>query len=126
MDVKTRGEFVNGFEVRLGDSSADGGKAFNELFLSAVDCSLSALGCAGKEVLYSQLDQKFGLPKQSLPQNVKVLSHALDAIFGQGSVLLQMKIMQELYKKAPDFRYHPKQELSFVGYIEEFKRFYTQ
>jgi hypothetical protein len=98
---------------------------FDEFFLEAVEKAFSMLGNHSKELMYRYLENKCGVNKKNLPNKVDLFSQAIEAVFGQSSRLIEIKIMRTLHEKVPTFTYSGKKasNLSFVNYVEAFRLF---
>lgn len=71
-------------------------KKFAALLLDAIDSAFTALGPNVKLSIYFNLEAKFALPKQQIPDRVEDFSDALEKIFGQASKQLEILIMKYL------------------------------
>jgi hypothetical protein len=69
------------------------------VLLDAIDTAFSALGQNVKVSIYFNLEAKFGLPKQDIPDRISDFSDALDKIFGQAARSLEILIMKYLNDK---------------------------
>ncbi len=74
-------------------------KKFAVILLDAIDVAFTALGQNVKTSIYFHLENKFGLPKQDIPDRVEDFTDALDRIFGQASTPLEILIMKNLNEK---------------------------
>ncbi|UCE96748.1 MAG: hypothetical protein JSV51_03925 [Candidatus Bathyarchaeota archaeon] len=70
------------------------------LLLEAIDEGLSALGDSGKQAIYYHLEKSFKLSKREIPEKIEEFAAAIEHIFGEGAVLLEIHIMQRLHEKA--------------------------
>jgi len=113
------------FEIRLHNKKEQSRKAsFEESFLEAADSAFSLLGDSGKQTIYLHLEKSYGLTRKAIPYEVVAFASALKAIFGEASVLIEMRIMRSLFQKARGFKvYSGKTELSFKDYVECLRRF---
>jgi hypothetical protein len=96
---------------------------FAALLLDAIDLAFIALGPNVKFSIYFNLEAKFALPKQQIPDRIEDFSNALETIFGQASKQLQILIMKYLNDKVQcNFEYiGPKwlvPNLTFERYIK--------
>ncbi len=99
---------------------------FDRVFIEAVESVLSRLGNANKQALYLHLENHFGLRKEAIPQNIEFFKNALEYLFGESALLLEIQIMETLYHKVPAVRYAPKNGvLSFISYVENIRRHCT-
>jgi hypothetical protein len=96
---------------------------FDELFLDAVDQTLSALGINVKNAFLSFLDAKYNLSKENIPDRVGDFVDGLEYIFGPGALPLELRIMRNLSQSVPTFNYVTKQpDLGFEVYVESLKQ----
>lgn len=72
---------------------------FDAVLLDAIDTAFSALGQNVKFAIYFNLESKFGLAKQDIPDRITDFSDALDKIFGQAARSLEILIMKYLNDK---------------------------
>jgi hypothetical protein len=72
---------------------------FDAILIDAIDLTFSALGQNVKFSIYFNLEAKFGLPKQDIPDRIGDFSDALDQIFGQAARSLEILIMKYLNEK---------------------------
>jgi hypothetical protein len=97
-------------------------KSFDHALLKALDATFSSLEC--KEKIYSQLERKHGISRQDIPKNIKAFTNALEEMFGEASLILEIKIIHYLRNNVKDFKYHPnKEEVSFISHLENLKTF---
>ena len=96
---------------------------FEEFLLDAVDDGLSLLGESGKQVVYYHLEKNFKIKRQDIPFKIEEFTDAIERIFGIGAKILEIKIMQCLFKRGGyTFRTYPKQpNLTFIDYITTIK-----
>lgn len=93
---------------------------FQRIMLETVDETFSSLGKRAKKLIYFQLENCFGMTRESIPAEIGKFASALEEIFGPGSRLLEILIMKQFHKKiGTGIKYYPKQEnLTFVEYLE--------
>ena len=93
---------------------------FEKLLLEAIDESFLELGESGKQTIYFHLEKEYKISKQDIPHKIEEFTQALEAIFGLGAKLLEIKIMKSLFTKMgyvqPQFQ--TQQSLEFTKYIE--------
>jgi hypothetical protein len=92
--------------------------------MEAVDESLASFGDSVRQVVYFQLQSNYNVPKQEIPMKIEEFAEAIEAIFGIGARLIEMKIIETLYSKANGFLYIPKDEdLMFKDYVQNLRGF---
>jgi hypothetical protein len=69
------------------------------MILEAIDEALSILGSKAKDVIYYYVEREFGLSKEQIPSNMKMLHEALRLIFGAGASPLEKYICNSLERK---------------------------
>jgi len=75
-------------------------REFRSLLLEAVDEALSMLGETSREAIFFFIEEKFGLRKEEIPQNLEEFSNALRMIFGDvGCYFLEEQILNRLYAR---------------------------
>jgi hypothetical protein len=90
--------------------------------MEAVDESLASFGDSVRQVVYFQLQSNYNVPKQEIPTKIEEFAEAIEAIFGIGARLIEMKIIETLYSKANGFLYIPKDEdLMFKDYVQNLR-----
>ena len=74
-------------------------KDFSRILVESIDEPLSAIGEDVKVSVYFHLENKFGIKKHEIPQNIDGFSGALERIFGLGARYLEIMFMKNLYSK---------------------------
>jgi hypothetical protein len=92
---------------------------FEELLLEAIDDGLSLLGESGKQVVYCHLEKNFKIKRQDIPHKIEEFTDAIERIFGTGAKILEINIMQCLFKRGSFTfkRYSKLPNLTFIDYI---------
>jgi hypothetical protein len=104
-----------------------GKKAFNKLFLEAVDDALSSLGDSAKQSIYFHLESKFKIPRNEIPYRFQDFAAGLEKIFGVGARFLEILIMKKLYEKTgKPIEWNESKEFVFVQYLAVAKQSYIQ
>jgi hypothetical protein len=98
-------------------------KQFNELLLSSIDETLSALGANSKDAIYRHLEKNFQTHKQDIPTHFDEFAAALEALFRIGSKQLEVMIIQRLHNKMKNV-YGPLnlKEFTLTAYVCEAKK----
>jgi hypothetical protein len=90
----------------------------------AVDESLASFGESVKQVVYFQLENSYHLKKQDIPRRIEEFASAIEAIFGIGARLIEIKVIEKLFANSEGFMYIPKSEdLVFRDYVQNLRRF---
>src|SRR3990170_6403266 len=74
-------------------------KDFSRILVESIDEPLSAIGEDVKVSVYFHLENKFGIKKHEIPQNIDGFSGALERIFGLGARYLEIMFMKNLHGK---------------------------
>ncbi len=93
---------------------------FKKLLLEAIDETLSSLGDSSKRAIYFYLERNFSIDKQDIPNKIEEFTNAIENIFGNGAKILEIQIMEHLYKNTGStFEYSPeKSDLFFADYTK--------
>ncbi len=93
---------------------------FKKLLLEAVDETLSLLGDSSKRAIYFYLERNFSIEKRDIPTKIEEFTNAIENIFGNGAKILEIRIMEHLYKSVGStFEYSPeKSDLFFADYTK--------
>ena len=93
---------------------------FEEVLLEAIDEGLSWIGESEKRMTYFYLEKKYKIKRQDIIVRVGDFTEAIEDIFGTGAKLLEIRIMESLFKKIGYI--HPFSQnlecLDFTKYIE--------
>ena len=97
---------------------------FQSVVEEAVEFILSSIGTVNKETIYRHLENNYGLRREDIPERIEEFAGAMEQTFGNVAKLLEIKIIERIHCKYRDFKYTPeKEELSFSGYVLNFKKF---
>ena len=66
------------------------------VFIEVVDETLSILGNPTKEAIYITLQEKYGLKKEDIPDNIEVLESIMHQIFGIAADVIKEEIIRRL------------------------------
>jgi hypothetical protein len=90
----------------------------------AIDESLASFGESVKQFAYFQLENSYHLKKQDIPRRIEEFATAIEALFGIGARLIEIKVIEKLFVNAEGFMYIPKNEdLVFKDYVQNLRRF---
>jgi hypothetical protein len=99
---------------------------FEMIIREAVDEIISSLGHSAKQTIYFQLKHTFKIKKQDIPFKIEDFANALEQIFGAGAKFIELRIIETLHEKIPNFMYSPKiEDLVFVEYVASLRCFFT-
>ncbi len=98
-------------------------KAFEKLFLEAVDKTLASLGDSARQAIYFHLENKFKIERNQIPESVEDLADGLEKIFGVGAQFLEILIMKNLYERiGQPLEWDKSKELIFTEYVAAARR----
>lgn len=98
-------------------------KPFDELLMGAIDEALSSLGESAKLAIYFHVEDKFKIPKEKIPSNIKEFAEGLEKIFGAGARFIEILIMKKLYERiGKPLEWDESKEFTFADYIEATRR----
>ena len=93
--------------------------------VEAVDEIFSSFGRLCKQAIYFQLDHTFKIKKHEIPFKIEEFADAIEQIFGVGAKFIELKIIETLHEKTPNFMYSPTEEaLVFTEYVASLRRFF--
>jgi hypothetical protein len=97
-------------------------KAFEKLFLEAVDSAFSSLGDSVKQSIYFHLQSRFRVARDEIPCRLVDFENGLEKIFGEGNRFLEVLIMKNLYERmgpaqAPII-WEEGKEFRFIDYVK--------
>lgn len=99
---------------------------FETITLEAVDEVLSSLGQSCKLVIYLQLEKTFKIRKNEIALRIEDFANAIEQIFGAGAKLIELRIIEALHGKIPDFVFFPNiKDIVFTEYVAGLNRFFT-
>ena len=100
---------------------------FETAILEAVDESVSSFSNLDKEAVYRHLEKTFKIKKQEIPCKIEYFAEAIEQIFGVAAKLLEIRIIEALHKRIPDFMFFPKKgDVGFKEYVGSLRAFFLQ
>ena len=96
---------------------------FEQLVNEAIDGVFSSLGPSCKQAVYDCMEKKYRLKKSDFVEHLTEFSEAIEQIFGHSSRLLEIRMMERLYQKVPEFKYRLQDTLTFQEYVDALGRF---
>ena len=98
---------------------------FVEILQKSIDEILSSFGSSCKQAIYSQLEKAFNIKKREISYKIGEFSHAIEKIFGLSAKFIELRIIEKLHEKTPNFVYPAeKKDLVFTEYIASLHRFF--
>lgn len=97
--------------------------SFEDILMEAIDEALSSFGKTCQQAIYFHLEKEFKLNKREIPCRIKHFTEAIETIFGYGAKILEIRIMENLFKKMgyTNLRFQDRKNLEFTQYIEAAK-----
>jgi hypothetical protein len=97
--------------------------SFAELVLNVIDEEFSLLGNNCEKIIYFYLKNEHNISKQEIPSKIKEFSEAIESMFKEGAKILQIRIMENLFRKMGYINQHlyDQENLDFTEYIEAAK-----
>jgi len=101
--------------------------SFEEQLLEAIDEAFSSIGEGCRQAIYYHLEKKYKLAKQNIPSQIEKFSEAIERIFDVGAKVLEIRIINNLYRKMEcSFPYlFNKNSLDFINYVESARRVFN-
>jgi hypothetical protein len=100
---------------------------FSIAIMEAIDESYSSLSNLDKQEIYFHLENAFKIKKQEIPCRIEDFADANEQIFGVGAKLIEIRIIEALHKRIPDFMFSPKKGVViFKEYIASLRAFLLQ
>ena len=97
--------------------------SFEKILLNAIDEEFSSLGETCQKIIYYYLKNEYNIDRQEIPQNIKEFSQAIESMFKDGAKILQIRIMENLFRKMGYINQsiYDKETLDFVEFVESTK-----
>ena len=71
---------------------------FDEILWNAIDELMSFLGESGKYALFYHIEKRFQIKPLDIPDKLDGFHHALEALFGDGTKVIERMIAKNLYE----------------------------
>jgi hypothetical protein len=100
---------------------------FEEVVIEAIDHSLASFTKLDKEIIYLYIEANFKIRKQEIPSKIENFTDAIEQMFGDGAKLIEIRIIQALHNRIPEFMFFPKKgSIEFKEYIASLRSFLLQ
>ena len=100
---------------------------FKVAVIGAIDEVLSSFSNLDKEEIYFHLENTFTINKQEIPFRIKDFADAIEQIFGIGVKLIEIRIIEALHKRIPNFIFTQKKGfVSLKEYTTSLRTFLLQ
>ena len=83
--------------------------------MEAIDESFSSLSNLSKQEIYFRLENAFKIAKEEIPCRTRDFADAIDQMFGIGAKLIEIRIIEALHKRIPNFTITPKMGVLTLG-----------
>ena len=100
---------------------------FEVIMMEAIDESLNSFESLDKQEIYLHLENSFKIRKQEIPCKIEKFAEAMEQMFGIGAKLIEIRIIEALHKKMPEFMYTPRRGVVlFKKYVANLRAFLLQ
>jgi len=100
---------------------------FEVTLMEAIDESLCLFENLDKPKVYQHLENGFKIKKQEIPYKTIEFADALGKIFGRGAKLIEIRIIEAVHKRVPEFMFTPKKGVIFFKeYVASLRAFLIQ
>jgi hypothetical protein len=97
---------------------------FNFAITETVDESLSSFKNLDRETAYLHLEKTFKIIKEEIPLQIESFVDAIEQMFGFASKLVEIKMIEALHKRFPEFVFFPKKgDVDFKEYVVSLRAF---
>lgn len=104
-------------------------KAFQKLFLEAIDAAFYSLGDSVEQSIYFHLQNKFNITREEIPCRLKDFENGLEKIFGEGNRFLEVLIMKNLHERIgprnDPIKWEEDKEFKFIDYVKAAEQNFT-
>ena len=100
---------------------------FEAAMTEAVDESLTSFKNVDKQKIYVHLEEAFEIKKQEIPCKIEEFVDAMGQMFGIGAKIVEIRIMEAVHKRMPEFMFTPKRgNVIFKDYVKSLRVFLMQ
>jgi hypothetical protein len=112
---------------RSGKNQKTDENKFEATMIEAIDESLGSFDSLDKQEVYHHLENSFKIRKQEIPCKTKDFSDAMGQMFGIGAKLVEIRIIEAVHKRVPDFMFTPRRgAVIFKDYVASLRAFLLQ
>ena len=91
---------------------------FQVAIMEAIDETLASFSNVDKQEIYTCLENAFKIKKQEIPYKFEEFTDAIKQVFGVGAKLIEIRTIEMLHKRFPDFMFYPKKsDVFFKEYV---------
>jgi hypothetical protein len=100
---------------------------FKVAIIETIDEIFSSFSKLDKQEIYFHLENAFKIKKQEIPCKIEDFADAIEQMFGVGAKLIEIRIIEALHKRIPDFMFSPKKgAVIFKEYVANLRAFLLQ
>ena len=108
----------------IGKNQKPSDNKFEVTMMEAIDESLSSFASLDKLEVYRHLENCFKIRKQEIPFKTEEFADAMGQMFGIGAKLVEIKIIETVHKRVPEFKFTPRRgTVVFKEYIANLRAF---
>ena len=97
---------------------------FDVVVLEAIEESLSSFRAFDKQEVYFHLKNAYNISKREIPRKIEEFAFAMEQIFGIGSRLIEIRIIEALHKRIPEFVFTSRTNaVVFEEYVTSLRAF---
>jgi len=97
---------------------------FDVVILEAIEESLGSFRAFDKQEVYFHLKNTYNISKREIPRKIEEFAFAMEKIFGIGSRLIEIRIIEAIHKKIPEFVFTSKTNaVIFEEYVTSLRAF---
>ena len=111
-----------GFAIQIENQQSEVHHDVEKIISKAVDRSFSWFGETFKDIVYAELEKKYEIRKQDIPNRIDDFACAIEEICGVGAKLIETKIIQAVHEEIKEYIYIPRgEDLVFTEYVESLR-----
>lgn len=95
-----------------------------KIIFEALDETFSQLKC--KQTVLNILNEKYNINQKTIPKKTTEFTQALKEIFKDASIIIEIKTINLLHQKIPNFKHHPKQEITLNSYLQDLSHYWQK
>ena len=100
---------------------------FKVAIIETVDESFASFSNLDKQAVYRHLENAFKIKKQEIPCKIEGFADAIEQMFGVGAKVVEIKIIEALHKRIPEFVFFPRKgAIGFKEYVASLRAFLLQ
>ena len=97
---------------------------FDDVVLEAIEESLSSFRAFDKQEVYFHLKNAYNISKREIPRKIEEFAFAMEQIFGIGSRLIEIRIIEAIHKRIPEFVFTSRTNaVVFEEYVTSLRAF---